>query len=466
MGLPSWLKKGAGFTPLGAAIGLLDGQRAIKNLTSTDPFKQRKSPLSPFGGAIKKYKPLIGGKKKKPSSQSSARTMRGYGTKKRSLKRPRTAKKAKYSRKKRRGAMPKKVALTIGTVRERLVNHDTRSMSDCNYASFSSVGRQTDMIRYVAQATLLHYMHRVGDFRSNRSVGVAGDELADAPASDASKDTLQFATWKVMKFTFLQHARHVGTDAESVEIAEGTLDAMTTSLAAWLLGQFRDGRRLAQVAVFREPDNCVLCDINAGRNHIEFSSSAHLKIQNVTVADGAGGEDKLSINANPIDGLAYKFKNAVPLFKQGYMLGKTDAHRVALDELSDLDSGSSGGHQVVDLASIANEYNIPPINPSTIFRNVSGKSKVSLAPGAMQMFTQFEHYKGPINSFADRYFAHNNSFPSVPPGGSCMLIGLKPSLRNATSGQTVKLEKEYNYMYCARMTKSQITALPMRTIIN
>jgi hypothetical protein len=208
MGVPPWLKSAGRFTPAGAALGLLGGRSFIKNATATDPFKQRKSPLAPF---TKRSKPLIGGKKKSKSSQSAARSRSmpsrassRYGTKKRkSFKR--TNKKAKYSRKKRK-TVSKSVSLTVGTARERLVNHDTRTMSDCNYASFSSVGRQTDFMKMVAQATLLHYMHRVGDFRSNRTVGVAGDELADAPAATAALDTAAFATWKVMKFSFINPA--------------------------------------------------------------------------------------------------------------------------------------------------------------------------------------------------------------------------------------------------------------------
>lgn len=363
--------------------------------------------------------------------------------------------------------MSKSVALTIGTARERLVNHDTREMSDCNYASFSSLGRLSDYMKMVAQATLLHYMHRVGDFRSNRTVGVAGDELADGPYSNAAHDTTQFATWKVMKFSFLGQSMGGNADTNAFQIAEGTLESMTATLTTQFLFEIGQGRRLAQVAVFREPDNCVLCDINAGRNVVEVSSSAHLKVQNVTPGQGSTGDDKLGINSNPIDGLVYTFKNHVPLFKQGYLVGKTEGNRIALDRISEQYVNSAGGHNIVDFASIGNEYNMPPINPTTIFRNVAGKSKCYLPPGGHKLFKQYEHYRGPLNSFFDRYFRPSGTAPHLtPPGGSCVLIGLKPSLRNATTGQVVKLEKEFNYMYCARMSKCKITSLPMRTVIN
>lgn len=420
---------------------------------------------------------------KKPMAYKSTRrgrtAVRGRKTtKKKSYKRKAAPKrKIRKSTKKRKVGKSKSVKLTTGTARERIFDHSTPTPRvNCMYTSFSSVGSKDKMLRMVAQATLLHYMHRVGDYRANTLVVPVGD-------TDAGTDSNPIlSTWGSMVFKFTHPGRKTTNQSDTVTVVGSTqtLEQMTVALAAALLAQAQVGQRLAQVSVFRDPSNgsdqCVLNDINAGRNIIEFSALAQMKLQNTMLADStATGEDSgdrcsaLNIHRNPLDGLVYKFKNGVPKFKQGYFLSKTALQQTALRNLMWQYQTPLSGVYEVDLGQHGPEFVAPPPSPTTIFSNSAGKTSCAINPGAHKTFSMKEFYSGPINSFLDRYYptTHVNDNligDLIPPGGSCMMVGLKPKYRTSTS-ESIKLEVEHTYTYQARMTKAKITAIPMASSI-
>ena len=388
-------------------------------------------------------------------------------------------------RKKRKVSKPKSVPLTVGTCRKRIFDHEASTYNHSNYSSFSSIGKKADLMDMVAQSILVHYMHRCGDYRANKFVVPSGDQKGDAGSAGLGVTS----TWSKMKFDFLgQGASSVGYNDDTFDLTGGTatLDTMTGLLSAELLSQASYGRRLSQVTVFRgdgDTPQCILSDVSVGRNHIDVSCSAKLKLQNTTEADApalASGDynagqvcDRTSafnIHRNPLDGLAYTFRNAVPRFKMQYLIGKTVPERAALELVSNDPSTNHGGINTVDFAANGNEWKAPPPTPSTMFTNISGKkSAVSVAPGGHTSFSLYEHYKGPVNSFFDRYFASrglsgtaSNPVDVLPPGGSSMLIGLKPKYRTGAT-EDIKLQLEYTFTYAARFSRAKLMLMPMET---
>lgn len=413
------------------------------------------------------------------SSRSSKRKApRG---KKRSIKRKAPIRKS-TKRKKRKVSKPKSVPLTVGTCRKRIFDHEASTHNHANYSSFSSIGKKADLMDMVAQSILVHYMHRCGDYRANKFVAPSGDQKGDAGTAGLNVTS----TWSKMKFDFLgQGATTTDNNDDTFDLAGGTatLDAMTTLLSAELLTQVKYGRRLSQVTVFRgdgATPQCILSDVGAGRNHIDVSCSAKLKMQNTTEADApalASGDfnagqvcdrtSALNIHRNPLDGLAYTFRNAVPKFKMQYLIGKSVDERAALQLVSVDSSTAAGGIDKVDFAAQGTEWKAPPPTPSTMFTNISGKkSAMSVAPGGHANFSLYEHYKGSVNGFFDRYFAFRwtNSAPeaTLPPGGSCMLIGLKPKYRTGAT-EDIKLQLEYTFTYAARFSRAKLMLMPMET---
>lgn len=400
----------------------------------------------------------------------------------RSVKRKAPIRKKSTKRKKRK--VSTSVSLTVGTARERHVDHVHYSDATALYIPINSLGPKLEMLQMVSQSLLLHYMHRVGDYRANVSMVPSGDLASESEASKL------MATWSQMTFHFASVAATADVSSFSVysyytdgAYAMSTLKQLTADVADGLLIQVKAGRRLSHVTVYRgqtfnssgQPTEhvAILQDISAGRNSIEFTCKAALKMQNTTLADANGTTDALTcghdnalnINRNPLDGLVYKFRNAVPKFKMQYLISKTPAQRSVLDGLTDCYSTHQAGITPVDMVAQGDEWKIPPPAPSTIFSNYNGKSGISIAPGSHKSLSLREGYKGPINSFFEKYFpirlADGNAF-EVPPGGSSLMVCFKPKYRNGTQ-TAVKIETEIDHTYAARVSRAKITPLPMNT---
>ena len=397
--------------------------------------------------------------------------------KKRSIKRKAPIRK---SSKKKRKVVSKSVPLTVGTTRSRIVDHASVTYTHAAYESFSSIGAKGEFMKPVAEALLLHYMHRVGDYRNNVNTVMM-------PPTGGVADIAYpvIATWHsmVLKFTSNAYPTDSREDTHIIlatAVGSGTaktLAVMTIDLAGELLDQVKQGRLLASVAMYRNDGtaaNCILCDTNAGRNIVQVSSSALLKLQNVTLADSVATGDNagdrcsvFNIHRNPLNGYAYSFKNCVPVLKEGYKISKTQAQQDVIVPMTDpYATRYAGVSATPTLAAAGQEFIIPPSVPSTIFANVSGKSAASIQPGSHKTFSLKESFNGPINKFFTRYFTPylGVSVSAVAPGGTSMIIGLKPQYRTSTS-EDISLETEHTYTYAARMTRGKMSMMPMQNTL-
>ena len=154
-----------------------------------------------------------------------------------------------------------------------------------------------------------------------------------------------------------------------------------------------------------------------------------------------------------------------------YLISKTDIERNLLDGIQNCYGIDPGGISVPADLTEEPEFKIPPPHPSTIFKNFSSKEKVSIAPGGHKNFYLSEFYSGPINSWADRYFQFQQGDVTTivgqaafPPGGTCCLIGLKPTYRTSNT-EDIRIECEMEYTYIARLTKARLTPLPMYSFV-
>lgn len=424
-------------------------------------------------------------------SKSMPRRTTSYGQKRRRDKamkpktRLRPAKKKKVYKRKRvykKKVRSKLVPLAPTTARERIVEHETKTINgtdqECLYTAYSNVGRLDYMVRMVAQTTLLHYMHRVGDFRASKTVVPGHITVEEVEKGETGQP------WSKMKFQFtnVNDLQIVpANDIDEFELASmgsgvhKSLEQLTNELAPVFHGKFSAGKRLSCVTIGRSDiygavsnntigfvDRVIYTDSTIGRNIVEFSVVAKYKLQNTTAAEGGGLEGN-NIKRNPIDGMVYSFKNRVPLYKMQYL--HDNPERGVVDGLSEQYSTAKGGVTVPDIGGLP-EFVIPPRAPSTIWRNVAGKQAVRIGAGFHKTFSDKEYYRGAINAFADRYFPKyaDGSMMTVP-GGKCHLIGLKAMYRNDTS-ERVEVQIECDYSYGCRMSKARLTPLPISSIVS
>tara|TARA_B110000977_G_scaffold199599_1_gene287444 strand:- start:1028 stop:2617 length:1590 start_codon:yes stop_codon:yes gene_type:complete len=342
------------------APSFLTGQRQlIKYATGRNPNK--------VTDIVQRSKMAV--KRKAPYKKSSRKKAKTYQPKKKTYKKKTYKKKSMRKRSKKSTA----ITLTSGTTRERFVDHRQETKSKASYVTYSSVGHSSRYIRPVAQALLLHYMHRVGDFRTgaNSRAQTAYIPEVENPigaftdVKDATADEIK-ATWEAMTFCFRapnitgafssgglgdyrKNSEHTVLH-KAVSTINGNplstwkdLEELTTQVADAMHKEFTRGWMLTSVSVTRAAErsdslgHVILYDAGAGSNIVQFSSVATLKIQNTTPADAtASAFDKNNIHRNPLDGYCYEFKNQVPLFKQQYLVNKDQTPREALQLLSNL----------------------------------------------------------------------------------------------------------------------------------
>lgn len=376
----------------------------------------------------------------------------------------------------------KRVPLTIGTVRLRKIAHRTATDDNCLYVGQGNLGSIHVFIKMIAKATLLHYMHRVGDFRASEENRPVNDDMVGT--DPGYRDFV--VTWSSMRFQFANTGSR-GTDQgysynlSSFTSSYRTIDEMATTLGGQMMAQFKAGRRLVNVIVYRgevpTDANAILNDISAGRNLMQISVQTCLKLQNTTVADHVGadqdGANALSIHRNPIDGYIYHFRNRVPVFKMQYLMSKGNTAEQKLAKLQWLQNDDPSGMMIAPLSDLPaqSEFLHPPTAPSVIFKNTAGKERISIQPGRQKKIYMSEHYEGSINSLIERYIEFDPSASDLfkdgtpPPGGKCVLVGLKATHKSSDT-EDLRVEVETETVYTTRMSKAGIMKLPMPTEVS
>jgi hypothetical protein len=441
----------------------------------TDPFKEsgivnpKPTTQSKTGGPSRRnFGPMPIKKRKRTYTSRTPYTKKYKVTRRSTKKRKRKLTKKTYKRKK-----TKYVSLTVGTARERYQSHFARTGDgvgeDSVYTGFTNVGPMAKAVRMVAQAFMLHYMHRVGDYRASKTIVPVGLQGTDATAGT------QVCTWTNMYIhwssQFTQDNNHYQDIiySRSAPTTVKSLEELTVEVAALFLSRFKNGWRISQVQMSRGigEEDAIMQDISAGSNLIEFAVKSCLKVQNVTLGDGTDQDNMLSIRRNPLDGMIYHFRNRIPQFKMQYWVSKDAAERSKIEVNNENFATQVNGMNIPAYGDMP-EFKIPPKVPSTIWKNVASKSTISIQPGAHRVVTDYEFYRGTVNSFADRYIpieiASSPNTYNAPPGGKSVIIGLKPTYRN---GQTedCRVECEVDYFYTARLGRAKITPLPTTAIV-
>ncbi len=444
-----------------------------------------KKPQASTGPARRKFGPMPT-KRAKPrrsvvKSRPAYKKRKSYAAKTKPYKKRKTVSYTKTSIKK-----PfKKVAISYGTSRQRVVTHKQQIGSDCAWFGTSSVGRPDDMCRSLAESLMLFYMSKVGDHRRRHFGGNTQDDNV-APFIGSNNSP----TWAKILFRFakINHASSP-TGSSDVEIKSRndlssptsasnpnyTLDELVTTLSGGMKIEIDRGYSLAYVSIFRDNDGnnvdshvdeqVVYADVNAGRHKFDFSVTGYLKYQNVTPADGSGDiHDSDNINANPVDGFIYKFKNRVPKFHSSFIIGHQS--QGSMDDLQYLNATSPGGLVVPALSTLDANFKVPIPSPSTVWSNTAGKVHTSIRPGKHAQFKFTEKFVGTFERFVDRYFntGATDATLKIPPGGDSYLVALKPTYRSAT-GEDVVMQCEWTHTYHGKIVQCKATPLILKTTI-
>lgn len=387
------------------------------------------------------------------------------------------------------------VPVAKGTSRRRYVDHAQVEASHCLYTVFNDMGPRGEFIKTLAESILLHYMHRVGDFRVNLRDAALGPTTFQTTTTSGT-----VSTWKTMRLQW--RLRRPGTesmlffdlDAWSLPdhaitgddpAVHATFTSLVDDLASNLLLRCEAGYELASITMFRGDrsmkfdgsylnhiiDTPILHDTSAGRNIFKFSAAVKFKIQNTTDADAETDiHNKDNIHANPLDGLVYKFKNLVPKIQPSFMSSIDTTSANVLNNLESQLSSSITGVDAVALSTICDQqFHVPPPLPYTIFANSAGRSKILIKPGEHRTLSLRETFSGSVNQFFRRYIGDrvytNGERGDMPPGGNCLMIALKPTFRTGTN-EDLEIQYEVDRTLHGLIQRKKLTTIPITNIMS
>ena len=336
---------------------------------------------------------------------------------------------------------------------------------------------------------ICHYLRRLNDSRSSRTIGIIE----------------QSALWHNMDITFGNVGENpkatalfeIDTTADATKgltLTNDTIDTMVTILALKLEKMYLNkGMVPIRVSVRKNEyyDNItiatprqILDDTDSYRNQYSLSISGLFKIHNVTLPVD-GETDKHAINAQPIDGKLFNFRNRVPIFHPSY-LAALEPGAPSIDGVSDMVQmvGAAAGATMAPYetgvhndalmnATITNpvELESPPLRPSVIFKNSTSSEKVYMAPGAMKFRKTYFAMTGSMMSIFKRILptAYNvqdagGSATRVPPGGESFLMCLKPSLK-VSNTEVVTIDTDTSFVFKAHCKKAKMLLLPTKQVM-
>jgi len=327
----------------------------------------------------------------------------------------------------------------------------------------SSLGSQDDNFKVVADAFICHYLKRVRDHRSSRS---------------QSPSTNQHETiWQKMLITF----GRVGTDIDTghtYTLDNADIASMATQLGNELKSQWVDHSRVPFKVIIQEKDlngsnayyRSILRDDFCQKAVFTFSSRANFKINNTTMAgtDGAGASNVNAVDANPIDGRIYTFRNRVPIISPSFMENLSASEKLQLRGISEI-SATNYGVQfgLLNVPNVPDALHAPPLRPAVVFNNCKTSTKVAFAPGGYKMFNMSYSHEGTMNMLF-KHIMKQQFYPGftegqpqriVPPGADSFLMCLKPTIRTGGAND-MALHTQAEFVYKVNMKAGKPAKLP------
>lgn len=325
----------------------------------------------------------------------------------------------------------------------------------------SSLGKQDDNFKVVADAFICHYLKRVKDHRSSRTQDPDPDQKLNI--------------WARAHITF----GRVGSNVQSgyvFTLTNADINSMVSDLTAELQDRWVnhsevpfkiifEARGFSDLTVFRDIFRDDFCE----KAIFTFSSKANFKINNTTMSgtEGAGSDNVNAVDANPIDGRIYTFQNRVPIFSPSYLENLAPTVKSNLEQISLINPGVlhdyGVGFGVLNVTTVPDSLHAPPLRPAVVFNNCKTSTKVAFAPGGYKMFSMSYGHTGTMNSLfkhiMEQEFVTSTTQRICPPGADSFLICLKPTIRTGAAND-MALHTQAEFKYQCNMKAGKPAKLP------
>jgi len=332
----------------------------------------------------------------------------------------------------------------------------------------SSIGQHDEVFKIVADSFICHYLKRVSDHRSSRT---------QYPSGNHKK-----RIFTKMDIYFGRIGGNTDTEAlTGIALNNDSIDNMVTNLSVSLKQRWIEKSEVPiRVLIYRftasatgDNEQIELRDDFVEKAIFTFSSKANYKINNTTVALD-GNDNVNAVDANPIDGRIYTFRNRVPIFNPSYLMNLDTTVSLSLQQLSALGGGYvpspfvdgkyGVNYENLNKPDVPDSLHAPVLRPSVVFNNCKTSTKVQFAPGGFKSFAMSYAHSGTMNSLfkhIQKQVFHGAS-PNqriVPPGADSFLICLKPTIRTGGANQ-MALHTQAEFVYKCNMKSGKPCKLP------
>lgn len=326
----------------------------------------------------------------------------------------------------------------------------------------SSIGTPSQHYHAIAHAILARYLMKMGDHRAtNTEVGTTLNPVFQQYQLRYAKDA--------------PNQNMAGqTEVNGAFLLNKSYAEMATELGDEIFTNAKAGLYPVIIAFFN-PDSVVgggitvkgetiLRDTQLGRHKITVSIKGRFRFQNVTIASGSSVSANSNINAvdaNPLSGKIYSFRNQAPLFSDSYITTFDEIadipFREGVEELQNVNtefemygsvigSGGKGG--------LAFTLDAPPLNPSSIWRNVTKTGQVVFPPGGFKTFKTSYLRSDTIRQYikdisqTDLYRTDAgadvaNASSKYPPAGDSFMMCLRPMLKTTSELMEMVYDTEH-----------------------
>lgn len=362
-----------------------------------------------------------------------------------------------------------------GSVQYRRSVFGAVAQADKCWIGGSTIGNQLTHFKTIAHAILAHYLPKMSDLRAAN---------AQAPDAVPQFESLTVTYSKDAPSTVMRSTVPVFVDGTI--ISNDTYTQMALVLGHQIMEKARSGLFPTSI-VFVAPvggigtNHSVLRDTNLGRHVITVSCSGRFRFQNVTPAGDGEPANSTNINAvdaNPVNGKVYTFRNQAPLFSASYVSTLTDASTLAgikalqtTQTVFDMygntvvPADGKGGDAFVHIAA-------PPLNPSSIFRNAKSTGNVTFPPGGFKTFVTSYLRSDSIFKYCQVISQADVSVESVtaadhatyPPAGDSFMMCVRPTIKTKI-GEVIRMSYNTEHIMKAMIKPVKRSALQVVNLI-
>jgi len=356
-------------------------------------------------------------------------------------------------------AATKPVKLVKGSTLYRVVKHGTVAAAAGTRSVWyggSSVGPRSKTFDVVADAFICHYLKRIKDHRSSRS---------QLPQTNTSE-----RIWHKMRIVFGRPGAEPDNEPYW-ELTNNSINTLVTTLSTKFQDTWIDRNMVPVGLTIWRHDHTnasnqyqLFRDDFVYKNVYTFECKSNFKVNNTTLSN-SDESNVNAVDANPIDGRIYTFRNRVPVFSPSYLVSLDSTIREAITDISAIDADYETGVHYGPLltTTLPGELTAPPLRPAVLFKNVKTSTKVNFAPGGYKMFsmrysreaTLYTLLKAlmPIDSIG------GDGLEVTPPGGDSFLMCLKPTIRTGVNND-MKLLTQAEFVYKCNVKAGKPAKLP------